>query len=78
MCAAQVHVPLPCGDEPTCRHPSVRYENAKANGEWCALNSPRCLFGYPRQESVATFYGVAGGPDCTAGIAELPIPFRLA
>ncbi|AZB67068.1 peptidoglycan-binding protein [Cereibacter sphaeroides] len=33
---------------------------------------------YPRQESVATFYGVAGGPDCTAGIVELPIPFRLA
>ncbi|QCP84371.1 hypothetical protein EYE35_01375 [Cereibacter sphaeroides] len=33
---------------------------------------------YPRQESVATFYGVAGGPDCTAGIVELPLPFRLA
>ncbi|AXQ93211.1 M15 family metallopeptidase [Cereibacter azotoformans] len=33
---------------------------------------------YPRQESVATFYGTAGGPDCTGGIVELPIPFRLA
>uniref|UniRef100_A4WTE4 Peptidase M15C domain-containing protein n=1 Tax=Cereibacter sphaeroides (strain ATCC 17025 / ATH 2.4.3) TaxID=349102 RepID=A4WTE4_CERS5 len=33
---------------------------------------------YPRQESVATFYGAAGGPDCSAGVVTLPVPFRIA
>ncbi|MGP3699182.1 peptidoglycan-binding protein [Rhodobacter sp. NSM] len=33
---------------------------------------------YPRQDTVATFYGAAGGPDCTAGVVTLPVPFRIA
>lgn len=33
---------------------------------------------YPKQSGMTAFYGVAGGPDCTAGSAVLPFPFPLA
>ena len=33
---------------------------------------------YPRQADMVAFYGPAGGPDCTAGIAVLPMPFVIA
>lgn len=32
----------------------------------------------PRQRDVPTFYGVPGGPACTAGKVELPVPFVIA
>lgn len=33
---------------------------------------------YPAQSGVAAFYGVAGGPSCTAGRVVLPFAFPLA
>lgn len=33
---------------------------------------------YPRQSDMRTFYGAAGGPQCTAGEVVLPFPMLLA
>lgn len=33
---------------------------------------------YPTYDQMDDFYGPAGGPDCTAGIVNLPISFKLA
>lgn len=33
---------------------------------------------FPRQADMVEFYGPAGGPDCTAGRVDLPMPFVLA
>lgn len=33
---------------------------------------------WPRQSGVPAFFGKAGGPQCTAGKAVLPFPFRIA
>lgn len=33
---------------------------------------------WPRQSDVANFYGPAGGPDCTAGKVNSPVPFALS
>lgn len=33
---------------------------------------------WPRQSDVRRVFGEPGNPDCTAGIAELPFPMRIA
>ncbi len=33
---------------------------------------------WPRQANVRAFYGEPGNPACTAGIAEMPYPMRIA
>lgn len=33
---------------------------------------------WPRQKDCPTFYGPAGGPNCTAGSVKLPFPFVVA
>lgn len=33
---------------------------------------------WPRQADVRAFYGEPGNPACTAGIADLPFPMRIA
>lgn len=58
------------------RNSPARVHRSRALGR--ATKSHPAQMNYPRQRSMSSFYGKAGGAQCTAGRVKLPIKFKLA